>query len=189
VLAESGDIIKYNINVFREYAQATPTPAAVISPGATQSTFEIKEIDGVKYAVYSGRYTLIEPDNTVVIPEGYKQGSLIISGISIPAYLPIDNEESEFVLIYARNEFGDAGFYQYDRIEKTLQRYLPDSMIINGDNGNNSSLENSKTDEYNANLSKAAVAIALLSALSVLLIFIAVRLFMKLKGYKEDDLD
>lgn len=190
VLAESGDIIKYNINVFREYAPEEGTPEdSAISPDTVQRILELVEIDGVKYAVYSGRYTIVEPDSTVTIPEGYKLGSLKISDITIPAYLPVNNEVSEFVLIYAENDFGKAGFYQYDRTEKTLQRYVPDSVIINSGTDNSNSLESTQTEEYNANLSRAAVAIALLSALSVLLILIAVRLFMKLKGYKEDDLD
>jgi hypothetical protein len=191
VLAESGDVIEYTINVFRESAPADGTPSGepVISPGASHGLFEVVEIDGEKYAVYSGRYKLIEPDSEVVIPNGYIETKIIVSGISITAYSPENNFESEFLLIYAMNEFGEEGYYQYDRIEKTLQRYVTNTVIGNDNTDITNTEDYVSSQEYRNNLNKAAIVIALLSALSVLLIIVVIRLFFRIKGYKEDDLD
>jgi hypothetical protein len=191
VLAESGDVIEYTINVFREYApeEGTTSQEPVISPGASHGLFEVVEIEGEKYAVYSGKYKLIEPDSEVQIPNGYIKTRIIVSGISISAYSPENDLESEFLLIYAMNEFGEEGYYQYDRIEKTLQRYVTDNAIDydNVDNTDTDDIVNSQ--EYRNNLNKAAIVIALLSALCVLLIIVMIRLFIRIKGYKEDDMD
>ncbi|HWT75882.1 MAG TPA: cadherin-like beta sandwich domain-containing protein [Mobilitalea sp.] len=186
VLAESGDIIKYAINVNRKPAPTlmpTSTPAA--SPVTNQNTFEIITIDGEKYAVFSGKYKLVEPAADVEIPKGYTKGTLIISGVSVTAYLPVNNEESEFLLVYAENELGDSGFYRYDRVEKTMLRYVPDSVLMSGSSAGNS--DNSSTKKYNSNLTKAAIVIALLSAFSGLLSFVVIRLMMKKNRHKRND--
>jgi hypothetical protein len=187
VLAESGNIIEYTINVTKEAAAGQDsTGEAVVTPAVTQNSFELTMVDGVIYAVYSGRYTILEPDSSVEIPEGYKAGSLVLSGITVPAFIPIDNEESEFILLYAMNEQKEAGFYQYDRVEKTLQRYVPDSMIIN-QSGSADGNDSDKTKEYKTNLTKAAVAIAILAAFSALMGIIITRLLLKSKGQKRND--
>lgn len=191
VLAESGDDIEYTINVFRENAPviSTPSPEPVISPGASQGLFEVTEIDGEKYAIYSGKYKLIEPGSEVLTPNGYIETRIIVSGNSIAAYSPEDDFESEFLLIYAMNEFGEEGYYQYDRIEKTLQRYVTDNSI-NYDNSDITDTDDYvSSQEYRDNLNKAAIVIAVLSALCVLLILVVIRLFFRIKDYKEDELD
>lgn len=186
VLAESGDVIEYTINVIRESAPSVaPTNTEGISPNNIKGSFDLIEADGTTYAVFSGKYIITQPDSRVSIPEGYQLSSLTISNITIQAYLPVNNEGSEFVLIYATNEFGDSGFYQYDRIEKTLQRYVPDNLIINS----NSSLDATGNHSGDDHLTAAVVVIALLSGFCTIMIFVTIRMFFKLKGYKEDDLD
>lgn len=188
VLAESGDVIEYNINVTREAAPEEAPSGDEVSPDETQDSFKIIEEEGIKYLVFSGKYKLKEPDSSVSIPEGYKESSLTISDITITAYLPSDNEASDFILIYAENEYGNSGFYRYDRIEKTLQRYVPDykSLKNSGDGSLADVLGSSKDKEH---LTTAVVVIALLSAFCAILIFVTVRMFFKLKGYKDDDLE
>jgi hypothetical protein len=185
VLAESGDIIEYTINVFRDYA---PDNAAVsATPAPVQNTNGFFEIDGAQYVIFGGKYKLVQPNSDIDIPDGYSQESVNIAGITITAYLPIDNKESEFILVYAMNEYGDSGFYQYDRVEKTLQRYATDGYIFN--NSHNGTSEASQTEKYNNNMTRAVIVIALLSAFCTLMIFVTIRMFFKLKGYKEDDMD
>lgn len=182
VLAESGNIIEYNINVTKEAAPPETTPGAITAiPSETEDAFALLEQDGMIYAVYNGKYTILEPDSSVVIPEGYKKGSLILSGISVTAFLPIDNEESEFILLYAMNGQQETGFYQYDRIEKTMQRYIPDSLVINT-SGDGPEDESILEREYRGNMTKAVVVIALLAALSAIMTIITIRLLLKSKG-------
>lgn len=177
VLAESGNIIEYIINVNREEApdKAAVTGEATATPGAAQNTFKILESNGEQYAVYNGRYKLVDPDSNVKIPDGYVRKNMTIAGVTITVYVPADQTDREFVLIYAENSSGEDGFYQYDTVEKTLQRYTPAG--VNSD----------QISRYKANLNKAAIIIAFLSVISIFLIFITVWLFRKLKGIKKDD--
>lgn len=190
VLAESGDVIEYSINVTKAAApDISEAPEDENVPKTIHGNFEVVRTDGDKFAVYSGQYKLLEPGNDVTIPAGYLRTKLIISDVSVTAFYPEGNMESEYLLIYAENELGDTGFYQYDRVERTLQRYVPGTDIIVGEENDTNIEDLISSEEYRTNLTKAAVVIAVLSALCALLFFICIRLFIKSRGYKEDELD
>ena len=182
VLAESGTIIEYIINVLKEPASIEEIEdEPTIAPERTQSLFEIVRMDGEVYAIYSGRYKLVEPGSDVKIPEGYHQDTVILSNVSIKAYFSDDDKDriaSDFFLIYAENEFGEQGFYQYDRQEKTLQRYAPEytkgpsKVVVSEEN------DNMQAKEYRANLTKAAVVIAVLASLCALLVIVLIRIYI-----------
>jgi len=189
VLAESGADIQYNINVVREKAPNEATPDELtITPGATQSTIKVVKIDGEIFAIYEGKYKLVEPDNEVKIPDGYTSAKIIISDISINAYSLLEDPSNDFLLIYAMNELGEAGFYKYDRIEKTMQRYVPDEAYGFNNVVNSQEKLIMNSEEYHANLNKAALIIAILSIICILLIAGIIHFYMKSRGYKEDDL-
>jgi hypothetical protein len=191
VLAESGDIIEYTINVIRAKAPDDETSAEDITniPASSHQVFDLVLVDGEKFAVYSGRYKIITPSIDVTIPDGYVATEMKISGIDIPVYSPENDMTSDFLLIYAMNESGEEGFYQYDRIEKTLQRYVPlnENGLVDDTDTNNDNIMQS--EEYRSNLNKAAVVIAILSILCVLFMVVIIRLLFKLKGYRGDDLN
>ena len=78
--------------------------------------------------------------------------------------------QDDFALLYVENSDGEKGFYQYDKVEKTIQRFTESSV------GNTKSDNQSKEiQQYKSNLSKAAIAIAILSAVALLLLFTTVR--------------
>ncbi len=186
VLAESGDVIEYTINVFRDSKPEDGTTGSEeISPVPTQSTFEVITLNGEKYAIYSGRYQILVPDSSVAIPQGYKPATLILSDTEINAYVPENNEASDFLLIYAKNEFGETGFYQYDRIERTLQRYNSEAAISTPTDSN-SSQEADAIKESNERLKKAIIVIVILGIASGLLIFTTIGLLLKLRRDKRD---
>lgn len=188
VLAQSGDVIEYTIKVIREAAsdEETSPEDAEVTPGASTNLLEVIEANGEQFIIYSGKYKIVEPGSDVVIPKGYVMTKLIISGQSVTVYSPQDNLDSRFLLIYAENENGEPGFYQYDRTEKTLQCYQTDAYSVNPNTVTDTEkIMSSK--EYRANLNKAAIIIAILCALCALQIFIIIRLYMKKKGYKDDE--
>ena len=196
VLAESGNVIEYSINAMK--AAAPDIPGATeeglpleeeLTPGADTRKFEIVKWNGDKYAVYSGQYKLLEPDIGTEIPQGYVKTKLIISDLSVTAFYPQGDMESEFLLIYAENQMGEAGFYRYDRIERTLQRYTGEEKITVEETPQTEGEDRITYEKYRANLTQAAIVIALLSAFCILFLVICVRLFLKAKGYKEDDLE
>ncbi len=190
VLAESGDVIEYTIKVMKEAA-----PEASITPGGEPETdhihgnFEVKKIDGDKFAIYSGQYKLLEPGNDVIIPSGYIETRMILSDVSVTAFYPEGNMGSNYLLVYAENELGEVGFYRYDKIERTMQRYEPTTDVVIKPESDVNTEDLITSEEYRANLTKAAIVIAALSGLCALLIVLCIRFFIKSRGYKEDDLD
>ncbi len=188
VLAESGANIEYSINAVKEAAPTVTGPAVTgIPDSGSQSFTVIREPDG-KYAVYTGRYKLLEPDSSVVIPEGYKKTTLILSDIAVTAFYPGDNLSSEFLLLYAQNEQGEVGFYRYDKTEKTMQRYIPDHNTVSSETAADTQAL-TMAQEYRTNLNRAAIVIALLCAVCALLITLLIRAIIKGRGYKENDLE
>ncbi len=185
VLAESGANIEYIINVNRDAAPVEVTPEPEAEP---KSSFEVLQLEDGTYAVYSGRYKLLEASPELEIPEGYIKTKLNISNISITAFSPKDNISSEFLLLYAENEAGETGFYRYDRVEKTLQRYKPEKVAVPM-NTVQLPQESMTKAEYESGIMKAGIVIAILTALSALLLILIIRMYMKLRGYRDDELD
>lgn len=190
VLAESGDVIEYSITVVKAAApEISEIPEDENIPKTIHGNFEVVRTDDDKIAIYSGQYKLLEPGSDVPIPSGYLKTKLIITDVSVTAFYPEGNIASDYLLIYAENELGETGFYRYDRVERTLQRYVPGTDIIVGEESDIEMEDLISSEEYRANLTKAAVVIAVLSALCVLFIIICIRLIIKSRGYKEDELD
>lgn len=187
VIAESGTVIEYTINAFRESAPAVEVEEETdITPSDKHGTFEVVEIGDEIFAVYGGKYKFVELGSEVVIPSGYIKTRIIISDVSIPVYAPEDNLDYDYLLVYAENELGQTGFYQYDRVERTLQRYGAEIYDSPGEMSGAEEKEIMQSEEYRSNLSKAAILIALLTVLCAFLAVVSIRLFMKSKGYKED---
>ncbi len=187
VIAESGKVIEYTIHVGRESAPDEGIDTNPIIPDERHGSFEVVRAGDEIFAVYGGKYKIIEPSESVKIPNGYTKTRTIISGISIPVYAP-EQLDSEFLLIYAENELGETGFYKYDKIEKTMQRYVAEetAAYVPEDRTDGDKIS---SEEYRSNLNKAAIIIALLSALCALFIIVSIRLYLKSRGYKDDDLN
>ncbi len=182
VLAESGDIIEYTINVYREVASDTPgqTDQVTTTPVPLDDTsFKVIESNGDKYILLGGKYKLIEPEVDVVIPEGFIKNSLTLEGVTITSYVFSSESTSDFVLVYAENSLGEKSFYQYDTKENTLQRYLADKNLL---------ADNSE-DAYKSNINLAAVIIAILGAICALSIAVNIWLYLRIKQYKRDDIE
>lgn len=73
-------------------------------------------------------YKIAKLDDENQVPDGYEKSSITIDGEKLDVYTQSESLEKEFVLLYLANEKGEARFYQYDRIEKTLQRFEQNSM-------------------------------------------------------------
>ncbi|MBR3771210.1 MAG: hypothetical protein IKL07_02980, partial [Clostridium sp.] len=69
------------------------------------------------------KYQIADLKDTAIIPEGYEETSIMLEGQAVQAFVESRNKESEFLLFYLTNENGETDFYQYDRVEKTIQRY------------------------------------------------------------------
>ncbi|MDD4112386.1 MAG: cadherin-like beta sandwich domain-containing protein [Herbinix sp.] len=184
VIAEAGNIIEYTIDVMKEIAPEEGAYTSPITPDKKHGSFEVVRVEGELFAIYGGKYKVMELPADVKIPTGYIKTKIIISGVSIPV-LASEQLDNEFLLIYAENELGEAGLYSFDKEEKTMQRYrtILDPITEQIDEIDEE-LMNSK--QYRSKLNIAAIIIALLSALCAVFVILSIRLFMKLKGYGED---
>lgn len=185
VSAESGKVIEYNINVIRDNAPEENEDTSPIIADNKHGSFElVRSVEDI-FAIYGGKYKIVQPSDSVVIPNGYTRSKIIISGISIEVFSS-EQLDSEFLLIYAENELGVAGFYSYDKIEKTMQRYVAKSPYAVESVDNAKDILDSK--EYSSRLNKSAIIIALLGGFCALFAVLAIRFYMKSRGYKEDDI-
>ena len=80
----------------------------------------------VRISVNAARYTLLEVPDGTKIPGGWTQTKVRGEEI-VPSYQSEDKAYAGFYLIYATNEQGQEGFYLYDSVEGTIQRYVKSS--------------------------------------------------------------
>jgi hypothetical protein len=193
VTAESGDNKVYTIQVTKEKAQNDEKNN---SKEPLENDQDLNEVeynnnehnnatinqitlikDGSNLYLQNGyKYQLVEPGEETVIPSGFIKTSLKINDGIITAYTPEHDLESDFLLIYASNDSGDVGFYQYDRVESTLQRYTKNE---NSSNKYVRSDEIIQSEKYKNNLTTMAVIIAVLGCISLTLSIILVRIYVK----------
>lgn len=76
----------------------------------------------VEYRATANRYVILAPGADVVVPDGYAQTEVEIQGQKVTAYARAD--VTDLVLVYAMNINGEAGWYLYDTVEGTWQRYV-----------------------------------------------------------------
>lgn len=89
-----------------------------------QKTF----IPYIEYRAAANRYILMVPDAEVNIPSGYTPLETELQGQKVTVYAKDDDQE--FLLVYAMNINGETGFYLYDTIEETYQRYIEPEVVI-----------------------------------------------------------
>ena len=75
--------------------------------------------------------TVLEPDDTVEIPEGFVERTIRMDGHEVTGWVWGSSENPEYCVIYGMNEAGETNFYRYDMkdTERTLQRYFADPAI------------------------------------------------------------
>lgn len=148
----------------------------------------VTNVEGEIVLTTSGKYIITEVTDETIIPKGYVKNQIMIDDIAVTVYTLEDDLENDFLLIYAKNSEGNEQFYQYDRIEHTVQRYTGDDQ--NKNESDESEVTKELTQEqYKNNLNQLWIVIAVLAGISVLLSLILIRIVMKRKGYKDDDLD
>lgn len=181
VKAESGDTKDYAIYVEKE-AVKTENGNDSKEP---KEKFSVVTDDGRTYIENQYRYEIVDLPEDVPVPEGYSETKLILHGVNVAAYTKSDDFENDFILIYAMNEEGESGFYQYDRVEQTMQRYM-DTVVTDADTEDE---EETKVEQSDGKTTGFIIAIVILSIISILLILGIIRLYMKNKGYHNDELD
>lgn len=82
-----------------------------------------EEENGITRLKNSYEFEVMDPSEVSQIPEGYIQTNMEIEGITVPAFTIEDDLDNNYLLLYLKGPSGESVFYQYDREEKTIQRY------------------------------------------------------------------
>lgn len=146
VTAESGDTLSYKVLVDYEepVTEQTPNETEDIETGFNQEEIEqpvqnlepitIRTVDANTILTTYASFELKDLDHPAMLPSGYEKTSVVIQGVSITAYT--SRKDSDFVLLYACQSGTQPCFYQYDKVEKTIQRFnnqtfLPQKEPVN----------------------------------------------------------
>ena len=194
VKAESGEIKEYIITATRKEAIEKETEETIETSESEDNldsdserdvsiedkSAEIGNLliikDGEDRYIQNGyRYQILKPGDDVVIPDGYSKTSLILDDVTVTAYTPNNDLNSDFLLLYVKNEAGETGFYQYDRVEKTLQRFTKsregNKVVLSGDL--------MQSEEYKAKLTTMGIVLAILGCVCIILSVALIRLYLK----------
>lgn len=87
-------------------------------------------------------------------------------------------DPSEFIMVYAIDNTGTVGFYLYDTVQETYQRYV----AING-------TDSSQAEQYKADSKNRLIVICVLAVIVVIMLFIIVNLLLNRRDDDYDDED
>lgn len=156
---------------------------------------DYKMIQGIE-----NRYIIIlKAPSDVQAPEGFTKAALQWDGLTLEAYAvnAIDSTvvnnvpATDFFLLYAISSEGNLGWYLYDQVGGTYQRYLP---IVNGSTteeesgGFLSSLKGgSDESEYQATAFRRLIIIGIMAVVMIVMFIFLLNFFLKLRDYQSYD--
>ena len=77
---------------------------------------------------------ILKADDTVIPPAGYIKATLQWNGQNFEAYMKVDEtaetQNTDFFLVYAVSSEGNTGWYMYDQVEGTYQRFVMDDSLF-----------------------------------------------------------
>lgn len=94
----------------------------------TFSPFEQISVSDSRYIV------LLSEDMSENLPDNLQKTTMTVNGKEFPAWQNID--ASAYYVVYALNSDGEKGYYQYDTVDETYQRYTPESVDKSDDEDN-----------------------------------------------------
>lgn len=123
-------------------------------------------------------------DDSVQVPEGYEKTKIELDGITVPAYTAENDLDGNYLLMYLKSSSGNTGWYQYDREEKTLQRYTGNMVSrVNNGTASQGGIFSGETAGYIMFVIIVLLAIAVIALLSALL----KRIIQEKEEEKEDE--
>ncbi len=186
VTAESGDKRTFQIRVVKETESETKIRQRE-EMGSSDITFSVYEKNGGIYIQNQYQFQVVDVEDKNILPAGYVKSSVDLEGINVPAYTMENDLDNNYLLMYLQGVGSEPMLYQYDRQEKTLQRYTG-TMIQKVNQGGNVAQE----QEEISNVWLYAVIVGLMIlVLALLIVILNMVLKRKIgKGKRElDDLD
>ncbi len=187
VTAESGDKRTYRIKVIKESESETKVRQQKENQKKDIS-FAVYEEDGKIYIQNQYQFQIMNPPDDT-IPSGYVKTMVEVDGKNIPAYTMEKDLDNNYLIMYLKGIDDEGELYQYDRQEKTLQRYTG-TMVQKVNQGGN--VVDSEGETFSQSM-WPYVVIVILTVLVLALLIVILNMILKRKfskGKKElDDLD
>lgn len=171
VTAENGNVREYRIIVNRETPEETQKRVGTKEKEEKQNDveFAVSQRGDTILLQNSYEFEVLDADELSTVPEGYIQTRITLEGVSISAFTMEDELDSNYLLLYLKGPSGENGLYQYDREEKTLQRYTG-SMVERINNGRASGGSGGLSGESLPNYVMLAIIVILVIVILCLLI-------------------
>ncbi len=122
VTAQSGDKRVYKIKVLKE-SEAETKVREQKEKGSSDITFSVYEKEGSIFIQNQYQFEVVDVENEDIIPSGYVKTTVDLEGKSVTAYTMENDLDNNYLLMYLKGEGKEPTLYQYDRQEKTIQRY------------------------------------------------------------------
>lgn len=120
----------------------------------------------------NNRYVLLDLPEEESWPEGTGKITIEIDGRSVESLAFSDSGTTNMYLIYATNIEGNTGFYRYDQMEGTLQRYVGETKQETGTAGVSNENNTDNYEKYNKILKGWAILSIVIIILLLGIIFI-----------------
>lgn len=146
--------------------------------GGTFSPFEQINVSQDRYIIP------LTEDVGSKLPSNLQETTFTVNGKDFPAWQNVD--ATDYYVLYALNSDGEKGFYQYDSVDDTYQRYTPESSTEKEDK-ESSSLLGKAIDALRDNLDKFLVGTWVLF-LIFLIIIIILAIKLRHRNLELDDL-
>lgn len=122
VSSESGDKRVYKIQVVKETEEQTKVREKSEN-GSSDFAFSVFQKKNSIFIQNQYQFEVVNVDDENILPSGYVKTSVELDGKSVPAYTMENDLENNYLLMYLKGIGGEPTLYQYDREEKTIQRY------------------------------------------------------------------
>ena len=73
-------------------------------------------------------FILMDVTDEVIIPMGYQKTTKTLNEIEIPAY--VTSETSEYAIVYAKDDKGTIGWFEWDTVNNTFQRFNTEEVEL-----------------------------------------------------------
>lgn len=185
VTAESGAQRKFKFRVIKETESETLIREQK-ERGDSNVTFSVYERDGKIFLQNQYQFQVVNVKDETIIPSGYVKTSIEIDHKTVSAYTVEKDLDNNYLLLYLKGTGGEPTLYQFDRTEKTIQKYTGTMTQKVNKGGKN------EEEKGLPNMWLYAIIIALILLVLILLIIILNMLLRRkvAKGKRQlDDMD
>jgi len=188
VTAENGDKRTYHIEVTKETEAQTKEREDNEQSVVKDVEFGLTQTGDRVVIKNSYEFEVLNPSFLEQVPAGYIQSNIELNGIAIPAFTMEQDLDNNYLLLYLKGPAGKNALYQFDREEKTLQRYT--GTMIDKINRSEGKKVTSGTGLSLSNFVLLGIIVTLVIIILCMLI-VMLKVVMKKKEKKDevDDLD